>query len=387
MKLRIIIAALLLLVLFSGIALSSAPTVEPAAEKTVKQDAKAAFTEMIEKDGMSGSIYALCEGQTIYDKGFGEASPGKKNNSDTVFAVASVTKEFTATAIMLLYEDDKLDLDDTLDDYFPDYKYGKDITLRMLLCQRSGIPDFSVDYDKDTVFAYCDGDDDLKDKVELDKENSSAENRELILETVFKRKLLFEPEDRFDYSDSNYMLLAEVVEQVTGESEHEFVRKRIFEPLGMTHAAFIDDNDFGDDVVIAQPDHVEFKDDYSAYKGVEYGCGDMMLSPKDLYKWYRAFCFGNVVSDESYKLMTTNYSDKDELGYGFGLMISEEGDSKVIYHYGWIPSFYSSVFYVPELDYFQTVLGNRSTGNPQTVSARLILYFGELKNTKFGNIF
>ena len=111
-----------------------------------------------------------------------------------------------------------------------------------------------------------------------------------------------------------------------------------------------------------------------------------MLTPKDLYKWYRALFSGRVVSKENLKLITTNYSSKGELGYGFGLMISDEGDTKAVYHYGWIPSFYSSVFYVPEIDYFQAVLSNRSSGNPHTVSANLVKAFCEIKNVKLINI-
>lgn len=383
MKIRIIVAIILLLVLFSGITLSAAPMVE----KDVAHEVQKKFTKIIEQDNMSGDIYAVCKGEVIYDEGIGEAAEDVKNSSDVVYAVASVTKQFTASAVMMLYEQGKLDLDDTLDKYFPDYKYGEDITLRMLLYQRSGIPDYSIDiYDKKVV-ASCDGDSGYSKAVEVRDDVGAKENREVIREMFLSRKLLFEPGEYFDYSDSNYALLAEVVPIVTGIGYHDFIRRNIFDPLGMTSSAFIDEHDFLEEsLIIAQPDREEFEYDYFEYYGVEYGCGDIMTSPKDLYKWYKALFSGRVVSADSLRLMTTNYSSEGELGYGFGLMISDKGETKVAYHYGWIPSYYSSVFYVPEIDYFEAVLSNRSTGNPQYTAAQLAKAFGTIKNVKLAEI-
>ena len=382
MKLRIIISAIILVVLLSGITLSAAPMINNNTARKVEK----AFSKIIDSDDMSGAIYAVCDGEVVYDKGKGEAVKGTANSPDVVYAVASVTKQFTAAAIMMLYEQGKLDLDDKLDKYFPDYKYGKDITLRMLMYQRSGIPDYSVDIYDDEVLATCYGDTDIKDAVEVRDDVGAKENREEIRKMFLSRELLFEPDKYFDYSDSNYALLAEVVPIVTGVGFHDFIRRNIFDPIGMTNSAFIDEHEFLGDVVIAEPDHEEFEYDYFEYYGAEYGCGDIMLTPKDLYKWYRALFSGRVVSKENLKLITTNYSSKGELGYGFGLMISDEGDTKAVYHYGWIPSFYSSVFYVPEIDYFQTVLSNRSTGNPHKVSADLVKAFCEIKNVKLVNV-
>ena len=235
---------------------------------------------------------------------------------------------------MQLYEQGKLDIDDKLGKYFPDYKYGDIISLRQLLSQRSGIPDYSVDSFDGAVWATCDNSD---KKLRIDPDGSAREHIEAIRELYLSCDLLFEPGEMFYYSDSNFSLLAAIVERVSGKSYHEYVRDNIFEPLGLKTAAFIDDHSYPEGVTVAATDRQEFDYDYFDYKGVEFGCGDIMLSPADLYRWYRSFSGGKAVRESSYKLMTTNCSDEGEPGYGFGLMIAD-GDSKALYHYGWIPA-------------------------------------------------
>lgn len=325
--------------------------------------------------GFSGAVYAVYRDEVIYDSGAGMATDTLKNGSDIAYGVASLTKQFTAAAVMQLYEQDKLDLNDPLSRYFPDYRFGGEICIKHLLSQRSGIPDYQVESVDDLIVVSCPG---SEKYITVSVDQTAEENREKIREFFLSMELLFEPGEEFDYSDSNYALLAEIIAQVSGMSYHEYVRKNIFEPLGMESSAFIDDYDKNVIKKVAQTDRLEFNRDYYTVGGAEYGCGDILSTPQDLYRWYRGFVDNRVVGEGAYQLMTTNFSGPFELGYGYGLMISDNSESRVVYHYGFIPSYYSSVIYIPEYDYCQVVLSNHGSGNPHLLAADLAEYFGSV---------
>jgi CubicO group peptidase (beta-lactamase class C family) len=143
----------------------------------------------------------------------------------------------------------------------------------------------------------------------------------------------------------------------------------------MEHSSFIDDYDEEQMAAVAQTDREEFGRDYFSVKGVEYGCGDILTTPQDMYLWYRGLTGGEVIGKEAYALMTADYSDPNEPGYGYGLSVSDESGFKVLYHYGYIPSYYSACVYIPEYDYFQLVTGNHADGYPHMLAADMAEYF------------
>ena len=349
-----------------------------------KQKIQNKFTSYTTDNKFSGAIYAVYHNDVIYDQGAGMANKMMKNGTDVAYGVASLTKEFTAAAIVQLSEKGKLDISDKLSKYFPGYRYGDDITIWHLLAQRSGIPDYSVDSDDGKVYVSCFGTE--YSDIMIDPSRTAVENRDKIRTFFLSKELLFEPGDYYDYSDSNYALLAEIVTRVSGMEYHDYVRENIFEPLGMEHSAFIDDYDPNVITKVAQTDRSEFDRDYFTVKGAEYGCGDLLTTPKDWYIWYRGLTGGKVVSDSSYQLMTKNYSVREELGYGFGLMISDEGDSKAVYHYGYIPSFYSAAIYIPEYDYFEIVFSNHAQGDPHKLAYDMAVYLAAVIDMELGDI-
>lgn len=349
-----------------------------------KQRIQNKFATFIAEKKFSGAVYAVYHNDTIFDQGAGMATKTLKNGSDVAYGVASVTKEFTAAAIMQLAERGELKVTDKLSKYFPGYRYGDEITIWHLMAQRSGIPDYSVESEDDKVLVSCHGSEYSNIAIALNR--SAEENRDKIRTFFLSKELLFEPGEYYDYSDSNYALMAEIITRVSGMEYHDYVRENIFEPLGMEHSAFIDDYDPSVITKVAQTDRSEFNRDYFTVKGAEYGCGDVLTTPKDLYLWYRGLTSGKVVSEKTYREMTTNYSEEDELGYGYGLMVSEKGEAKVIYHYGYIPSYYSSIIFVPELDYFQVVLSNHGDGDPHLMAADMARYFGGTIDVIFSGI-
>lgn len=348
--------------------------------QTQRDKIKNKFDEYLSESGVSAAVYAVYKGEDIYKGGQGTAAGNVQNSPQAVYGIASLTKQFTAASILQLYEAGKLDLEDKLSVYFPDYAHGDEITLKLLLCQRSGIPDYEVNTYQDRIVISCDGS--YEEYAEVKTENTAEQNTAIIQEFFLSRDLLFKPGEYFDYSDSNYSLLASVIEKVSGESFHGYLRKHIFEPLNMRSASFIDDHE-GLDVVIAETDRMGFAMDYYLVKGAEFGCGDILASAYGLYRWYSGLFGGKVISGKSLGLMTENYSRADEQGYGFGLMIGH-GKAKTAYHTGYIPSYYSMVIYLPEEDYFQAVLANHGDGEPQQTAAEMAMYFASAANIDIG---
>ena len=379
-----ITAALVAVLIVTGAVVAA---FQPLGKRLSGED-KTRITERFESymysRGFSGAVYAVYHGREIFDEGSGQATDRIKNGSDVAYGVASITKQFTAAAIMQLYQDGKLSLDDTLDKYFPDYRFGSRITLSQLLCQRSGIPDYMVDTAGDIVVVSCYNGGDKYTTIDPGK--SAEENIKRIRDFFLSRDLLFEPGSRFDYSDSNYALLAEIISQVSGMSYHQYIREHIFKPLKMEHSAFIDDYDSEEIPKVAETDRYEFSMDYYSVAGAEYGCGDILTTPKDLYRWYKALTHGKVVKKELYEQMIENYSPEEQEGYGYGLMMSDTSDSKTIFHYGYIPSYYSTILFIPEYDYFQVVLSNHATGYPHRMASDMAKYFGTVIDLKLTDI-
>ncbi len=351
---------------------TQAPEPTERLDPKIKEKLKSTFTGLIKKDGTQGAILAVYKGEEVYQQGFGEALEGVPNSPDIMYGAASITKQFTAACILQLHEAGRLSIDDKLTRYFPDYTPGEKITLRHLLCMRSGIPDFSVDSSNGRIRAFCGSQKNPDASVTLYTDVSSEKNIASIRRMFLFLEPIFKPGERFDYSDSNYSLLAAVVEKVSQMPFHDYVRKHIFKPLKMEHSSFIDDSADMRGAVIAQTDRKEFDGDYYAVKGAEFGCGDLLISPRDLYLWYRGLFGGEVLSADSLKLMTSNNSAKGELEYGFGLVLSEIGGYSLMYHFGWIPSSASIIYYLPDQDYCQVVLTNRSAGNPHQLGDMLM---------------
>ena len=363
-----VIFAILLTVLCAACGQSTepaeAPTEAPTEASAVSGELIDTVGEMIdtmlfERD-CNAAVYLVYQGEEVYSAGRGKSSKdtGTLNDADTVYRIASVSKQFTAAAILKLCGEGKLGLDDTLSKYFPDYTAGADITLMNLMTMQSGIPDFVRTYDEDGIekanYSYIavDG---------ISEDNSSEENRNALRSYIYSLPLIFEQGDRYSYCNSNYFLLAEVVGQVSGMSCHDYIRQNFFEPLGMDTAGFIDDYDVPGATVAKGYRHVGGAE-ILAYDGVAFGCADIMASPKDMYKWTVALHNGQVLPDDMYKIMTTPYVEAETMGegtyYGCGLFIREQNGVNIYAHMGSLPCFTSMVMYIPQLDLCTCVMSN-----------------------------
>ena len=343
-----------------------------------RENIKSQVDEIFTDHAFKGAAYMVYQGEEVYAGGVGKANKKEDidNSADVVYHIASITKQFTAAAILKLCEQGKMSLDDTLSKYYPDYEIGGDITVHNLLSMQSGIPDFVRSYDEDG-YEVLSNSQAVIDGVEED--NTMEENCSALREWIFSQELLFEQGDRFSYSNSNYFLLGEIIEKVSGISYFDYLRTNFFEPVGMTTAGFMENYD-NPDAIVAKGYHHTNGADLLNYDGVAFGCGDMMASPKDMYKWSVALHSGKVLGDEMYQKMTAVQveGEEDTSSYGYGLMIAPEKLFTVYFHSGSIPCFLSCVMYVPEKDLFIAVMSNYSSETMTSVTKDMLeLYLKE----------
>ena len=299
-------------------------TVQPLAESVKKQ-----LDEALSKEAFKGVTQIVRGDTVIYQYTDGSDDNGQPMTIDASLPIGSVSKQFCAAAVMLLCDRDKLSVDDKLDKYYSDYKSGNKITIKNMLNMSSGIPDY---YEM-----FMDG-----SKLGADE----AENIKKIKEMLFAEELNFEPGDDYGYSNSNYLLLADIVEQVSGTPYHEFIRKNIFEPLEMTHTGFVEDIKDSPEWA-SSLSKTELMTETSC-PGLTKGAGDIVINAADMDKWMHGLSGGKVISSESYKKMTEDVNENSYEDYCYGLYkMSYDG----VGHVGQIPPHFGAV------DYFSTEQG------------------------------
>lgn len=268
------------------------PKEEVVAEQPPQEiNNNAQLDEYMESKNFSGTVVVVKNGKVLLNKGYGLANQEKNvaNNSETSYYIGSITKAFVATSIMQLKEQNKLNIEDTVAKYIPDFPRGGEIKLVHLLTHTSGIPEYS--------------------------EGSENITHEELIKRIGKQKLAFSPGSKWKYSDSNYSVLAYIAEKVSGQSLQDYIQKNIFEVVGMKRSGFGDQFQQG-------------KYPSTGYKIVDnkmttpalpsmsqlFGCGDIYTTAYDLYLFDQALFTGKLISSDSYHQMFTAVK-KD---YGFG---------------------------------------------------------------------
>lgn len=303
------------------------------------------FYRMEVKLGFNGSVLIGKEGEIIYERYFGTANrtlhAGIRQNS--ACQLASITKTFTAGAILYLAQHKYLNLDGDVSDYLPGFPY-KNITVRMLLNHRSGIPDY------------------LKWAPRYVKANQPIYNEEL-LSLIVKHKppLEFRSNTGFKYSNSNYALLGSVIEAVTEMSYTDFMQKYIFDPLGMKNTFVYDPSK-----IIPVGTTISYKRNWipepDTYADGVYGDKGIYSTVRDMYRWDQSFYKNVLLSNETIELAygPCSFEKPGVKNYGLGWrMFCYPNGNKIIYHNGWWHG-NNTVFYrfIQENMTF-IVLGNR----------------------------
>lgn len=258
-------------------------------------EAQKAVDKLLEEEDFTGVVFSEKDGRIIAAAARGSLENGDPIKTDTPMPIGSVSKQFCAAAVLKLQEEGRLSIDDTLDKYFPEYKAGAKVTLKNLLSMRSGVPNID-----EGIYSIA-----TDDKTE--EENIAA-----IKEWLFPQPLGFEPDKFYEYSNTNFMLLAYIIEDITGKKYIDYLREVILKPLGMEHTG-----DIGEMLAGAEWAGGVKYTNIDKQPGLTKGAGDIISTGEDISRWLIGLSEGRVISEESYELMTTNYSGAE--GYGFGI--------------------------------------------------------------------
>ena len=295
-----------------------------------------------EKGAFNGAWLYAENGEIISKGAVGFRDPEDKlpMQEDTIFEMASITKQFTATAIMLCVREGKLDLDDELKKYFPEFPYAG-VKIRHLLTHTSGIPDFDVE--------------ELVSKV-MKEENRIPSNHEIIrLIRESGQESACAPGEAFCYSDIGYTLLAETVEKVSGVPFEEFLKKNIFEPAGMKDSGIyhtrrdgIPSDRFARNMVLEDDRYVpsDLSKETSGYvvgsDGLN-GCDYLYTTIFDMFAWDKALREEKVLTCEEQRIAYTPGrlnnneaagEDEDGDGYAFGWGVKNDPNFGLIVGHG-----------------------------------------------------
>lgn len=349
----------------------SAEKAEPVTEATTQAPTEAGALQtiadaVIRQSGFEGVVMITQNGEVLAQSAVGNTNrePNAPVTPDTRFCVASVSKQFAATAIMLLQEQGLLSTSDTIDAYFPDFVYGGSITIQNLLSMRSGL--FTGD---GIVPNSGEAPSLVPEEYGFSYDNTMEENRQAALAWLFEQPLNFEPGTRYEYSNSNYFLLAQIVEQVAGMPYEDFVRQRIFEPLGMSRSGFIHELWHEDDVALPPAADAENFEAPIA-SGVLQGAADLVTTAGDIDKWLTALRQKTLLSEESYAEMTQDYSP-DDGKYGYGLMLHMPNG---IGHTGMLSAYTSLAYTRPDKGYnFFAVSNNKASVSDELLQLATML--------------
>ena len=272
-----------------------------------------------------GSILVAQKGKVIYQNQIGTADFRKKKalHKESIYQLASVSKQFTAASILMLVERDLLKLNDTVTKYFPKFPF-KNITIKHLLNHTSGLPKYFWVAEHEW------------------KENHPPNNSEMMnfIETSSTASMFFRPGRRFDYSNTGYFVLASLVEKISNLSFSDFVKTNIFDPLQMNNS------------FVYSYKNTPIKENqligYRIYRGWRHlkiggtvndavvGDKNIYATNEDLFKWIHGLNTGKIISKKSLEQMYTKGKTKygRKVPYGFGFRIDTNTNEKVIYHFG-----------------------------------------------------
>jgi len=357
MKLDTIAGAIAVLTLALGAGCVSGPRVNPASLRTSVDEL---FAKWNKPDSPGCALAVIKEGNVIYERGYGCANLeyGTPITPSSVFYIASVSKQFTAMSVLLLVQKGKLSLDDDIRKYLSEVPdFGRVITIRHLVHHTSGLRD----YEELMAMAGWRMDDVL--------------TREHMLNIVSHQKELnFSPGDEYQYCNTGYCLLAEIVARVSGQSFREFTDSNIFKPLGMTNTHFHDDHEtiVRNRAFSYRPDGSKsFKNAFNNASVV--GGGGMYSTVEDLAKWVNNFEHGRVGGPEVLKQMHEQgvLNNGKTNRYAFGLAIDDYKGMKMVEHNGAFAGYRSEIIRFPDQKFAVVLLCNTSAINTSQLTRQV----------------
>lgn len=312
------------------------------------------FTALYAAKEFNGNVLVAEKGKVIYEKSFGLANEKtqQKLDKNTVFELASVSKQFTAMGIVQLEKEGKLSYNDPLTKYFPELSFYKPITIDNLLHHTSGLPDYMSLFDKN-----------------WDKKKFATNKDVVEMLAKYKPELLFVPGDKYEYSNTGYALLGLIIEKVSKQSYGDYLNKKIFKPLGMANTRVYRSrykpekiSNYALGYVVDSLGNKKLLDDlgkeyYTYYLDGIVGDGMVNSTTGDLLKWDRALYGDKLVNQKDKDLIFSSIVTKDnkDTRYGYGWAIDTKYPfGKIANHSGGWAGYIT--FIERDLDYDKTII-------------------------------
>ncbi len=285
--------------------------------------------DLLQKTGVpSASLAVVQHGKLVYTHAYGLARIESHVPATTEmrYAIGSISKQFTAAAILLLQQQGKLSLDDPVSKYIPALTCGDQVTIRQLLSHTSGYRDFwPEDYVMPTMMG--------------------PETPQQILDTWAKSPLDFSPGTQWQYSNTNFVIAGLIVQKVSGQPLMQFLREHIFAPLGMNSVRNFDQNGLGKDDPAGYYRHAlgPLRPAPQEGRGWMFGAGELAMTAHDLALWDMSLIGETVLNPESYRQMFTQVTLKNgkPTHYGLGVEVVERNGHQAIEHSGEVSGFVS----------------------------------------------
>jgi CubicO group peptidase (beta-lactamase class C family) len=334
------------------------------------------------------SVLVLKDGEVLFERGYGvtDLKTFHKIDAQTNFRLASVTKQFTAMAVMLLVHDGKLKYDETLTDIFPSFpEYGKAITIRMLLNHTSGLRDY------EDLMGPAPPPEALKSAATEADPDTAIEQKQIsdghVLELLEQQKSTkFPPGSKWEYSNSGYVLLGMIIQKISGESFPDFLHDRIFSPLLMKNTVaylrgknFIPNRAFG---------HIfengMWKQSDQSPTSATLGDGGVYSSLEDLAKWDQALRKHKLLSADEMQAALSPIKVSGVMEptgtpaqYGFGWFLNPYRGHQRMWHYGETMGFRTTIQRFLDIGMTIVVLSNRADLNPSALALQIAdVYLG-----------
>lgn len=353
-----VLTAIILCLSLSGTMTASAYRVN-----SVAQNLDSYMTALQKNRNFHGSVLVSYNGNVYLQKGYGMADLEKKipANKDTRYAIGSVTKEFTAMAVMQLCEKGKLSLNDKLSKFIPDFNDGSKISIQNLLTNTSGIADYT----------------NIPRIYSMDSNELTLTN---VIDLIKKKPLDSKPGENYSNSNSGYIVLTYIIEKVSGMSYDEYLKKNIFDPIGMSDTGDCFNNGTYTLDTIGYKGFLDLSPvNNDAAIRVSFGAGCLYSTVEDLYKWDRALYTDKLIKNDNLQKMFTGYikaSDGTSSGYGFAVLDTSYG--KAVLNCGNTDSFTSVIYRYVDKNTTVIVLTNNEGYNIYDLG-------GTLSGIAFGN--
>ena len=329
------------------------------AEGDLEATVDALVAEVMADGEVPGISVAISRaGRAILAKGYGEADVENAvpATESTVYRIGSVTKQFTAAAIMLLVERGEVGLDDPVTRFLPDYDtHGRTISVHQLLNHTCGIKGYT-------------------EMPEFWKQGRNDLSADEMIELFGSVPLEFEPGEKYQYSNSGYYLLGLIVEKASGRTYEDFLRDEIFRPLELAESWYLDNAP----IVPNRAEGYEVRDgvvvnDDPLSMRLPYSAGSLGSSVRNLLSWQRSLVSGTLLSKESYTAMTTpgRLNSGEAMTYGYGLVVGELEGHRKISHGGGINGFRAQLAWYPEEELTVVVLANSGSANPGSLESAI----------------